>query len=148
MQKLHEIRIRSDRFINDINLHITESIRSVDKSLLNMNKRQLLESKDSSGNPLIHKQTGSPNLSLYYSIKTKKQKPNLFLSGDFQRNMFFDINENNLNWVTSSSDSKTGILVENYGSNIFGIPSNRQGEAKLLTGSAFAKRYKQFVLKK
>jgi hypothetical protein len=113
-----------------------------------MNKAQMLDSKDSKGKSLIHKGTGSKNLSLFYSIRTNKQTPNLFLKGTFQNEMFLDVNENNLTYFVDSTDFKSGILTENYGLDIFGIPRKRNVDAKRLTGTAFATRYKRLVLLK
>lgn len=131
-----------------MNVHIAASIMSVDHKLLNMNKAQMLDSKDSKGKSLIHKDTGSKNLSLFYSIKTNKQTPNLFLKGTFQNEMFLDVNENNLTYFVDSLDFKSGILTDNYGLDIFGIPRKRNADAKKLTGKAFATRYKRLVLQK
>ena len=131
-----------------MNVHIAASIMSVDHKLLNMNKAQMLDSKDSKGKSLIHKDTGSKNLSLFYSIKTNKQTPNLFLEGTFQNEMFLDVNENNLTYFVDSLDFKSGILTDNYGLDIFGIPRKRNADAKKLTGKAFATRYKRLVLQK
>ena len=62
--------------------------------------------------------------------------------------MFLDVNENNLTYFVDSTDFKSGILTENYGLDIFGIPRKRNAEAKRLTGKAFATRYKRLVLQK
>jgi hypothetical protein len=148
MGKLNELTLRHNRFVQNMNVIISLSIESVDTSLINMNKNQMLHSKDSNDNPLIHKQTGSQYLSLLYAIRTNKSKPDLYLTGDFQRAMFLDVNENNLTWFIDSQDWKSGILTENYGNGIFGIPKDRQSEAKKLTGTAFNNSYKRMVLNK
>ena len=148
MGKLNDITQRHNRFVQNMNIHIAESIMSVDHRLLNMNKAQMLDSKDSKGKSLIHKDTGSRNLSLFYSIRTNKQTPNLFLEGTFQNEMFLDVNENNLTYFVDSLDFKSGILTDNYGLDIFGIPRKRNADAKKLTGKAFATRYKRLVLQK
>lgn len=146
MGKLHEIRVKSDRFIQSINVHIAESINSVDKELIDMNKGQMLASLDSMDKPLIHKSTNSKNLSLAYSLRTKKLTPNLYLSGDFQDEMFLEVDENRNTYFIDSMDWKNGILTENYGNNIFGVPVKKGDKAKQLTSKAFARKYKSFVL--
>jgi len=146
--KLDELTQRHNRFVQNMNVHIAESIESVAPQLVNMNKAQMLDSKDSKGKSLVHKSTGSRNLSLFYSIKTNKQTPNLFLKGTFQNEMFLDVNENSFTYFVDSTDFKSGILTENYGLDIFGIPRKRNAEAKRLTGKAFATRYKKLVLLK
>lgn len=147
MGRLHEIRLKSNQFVANMNVHIAQSIESVETNLVNMNKGQMLSSKDSQDMPLIHKNTGSKNLSLAYSILTGKQTPNLFLTGDFQRAMFLEVNENNLTFFIDSQDSKNGILTDNYGDEIFGIPVKRQPEAKQLTGADFKSKYESMVLR-
>jgi len=146
--RLNDITQRHNAFVQNMNIHIAASIELVSPQLVNMNKAQMLDSKDSKGKSLIHKDTGSKNLSLYYSIKTNKQTPNLFLEGTFQNEMFLDVNENNLTYFVDSLDFKSGILTDNYGLDIFGIPRKRNAEAKRLTGKAFATRYKRLVLQK
>ncbi len=148
MGEVHELRVRHDRYMQNVNVHKAEAIQSVDNRLIDMNKSQLLNSMDSKNKPLIHKGTGSPNLTVAYSLRTRKQTPNLFLIGNFQRGMFLDINENAQTWFIDSTDFKNGILTTNYGKNIFGIPNSRHREAKALTGAAGARRYKRLVLNK
>jgi len=117
------------------------AIDKVSPLIVDMNKSQLLKSKDSEEKPLIHKLTGSPNLSLHYSVLTNKITPNLFRSGDFQGGMFLQVNENNNSFFIDSFDSKSGILTGNYGLNLFGITQKDQPKAKVLTGKAVSKDY-------
>lgn len=124
---------------------IATSIKSVEKQLVDMNRGQMLSSMDSLDKPLIHKSTGSTKLSLNYSLRTNKMTPNLYLSGDFQREMFLEVNENANTYFIDSMDWKNGILTENYGNNIFGVPRKREADAKGITGRSFAQKYKSFV---
>ena len=148
MGKLNDITKRHNKFIQNMNIHIAASIESEERLLVNMNKAQMLNSKDSKDKSLIHKSTGSDFLTTLYAIRTNKSKPNLFLSGSFQNLMFLQVNENNLTYFVDSLDFKSGILTENYGLDIFGIPRKRNADAKKLTGKAFATRYKRLVLQK
>jgi len=148
MGKLNDLTQRHNRFVQNMNVHIANSIESVENELVNMNRGQMLKSKDSKNNPLVHKSTGSDFLSTLYAIRTRKSKPNLFLTGEFQQMMFMQVNENNLTYFIDSYDSKSGILTGNYGLDIFGIPQNRENDAKPLTGKAFGTRYKRLVLRK
>lgn len=148
MGKLNDLTIRHNAFVQNMNVHIANSIESVEAQLVNMNKAQMLASKDSKDKPLIHKSTGSDFLTNLYAIKTRKSKPNLFLKGTFQNLMFLQVNENNLTYFIDSEDEKNGILTENYGLEIFGIPTKRNNDAKKLTGTAFKTTYKRLVLRK
>jgi len=143
MGKLHELRIRSNSFVANMNVNIALSIESVEKELVQMNKAQMLSSKDAENQPLFHSGTGSELLSPAYAKRTKKRTPNLYLTGDFQKGMFLNVNEGNLNWFIDSEDSKSKHLVNNY-RNIFGIYDHQK--AKILTGMAFKRRYQRMVL--
>lgn len=148
MGKLNDLTIRHNAFVQNMNVHIANSIESVETQLINMNKGQMLSSKDSKDKPLTHKLTNSPLLSPLYAIRENKSKPNLFRKGTFQNLMFLQVNENNLTYFIDSLDEKNGILTENYGLDIFGIPVKRYPDAKILTGAAFKNTYKRLVLQK
>ena len=148
MGKLNDLTVRHNAFVQNMNVHITESINEQSRKLLTMNKSQMFSHKDSEDKPLIHKLTNSPLLSKGYSILTNKSRPNLFRSGDFQNAMFLSVNENNLTYFIDSEDEKAGILTENYGNKLFGIPNKSQPDAKQLTGERFKSRYKRLVLRK
>lgn len=148
MGRLHEIRLKSDQFIGNINVHIAESIKNVEDDLLKINKSQMLSSLDSDGSPLVHKETGNKNVTVAYQQKTGKITPNLFLSGDFQKSMFLEVNENDNSFFIDSEDWKNGILTENYGSKIFGIPQDKETRSKELTSRSFKRNYESFVLRR
>lgn len=148
MGKLNDLTIRHNSFVQNMNIHIAASINEQSRKLLTMNKSQMFSHKDSKDKPLIHKLTNSPLLSKGYALLTNKSRPNLFRSGDFQNAMFLDVNENNLTYSIDSEDNKAGILTENYGNDIFGIPEKFQINAKQLTGERFKVRYKKLVLRK
>lgn len=145
MGRLHEIRLKSDSFVKNMKVHIAESIKENEKRLVEMNKANMLASKDVDEKPFIHKRTGVPYLSVPYAKRTNKQKPNLFLKGEFQREMFLEVDENKQTFFIDSSNFKSGFLVENYG-NIFGIPQKKRQEAIDLNKKSFANRYKMLVL--
>jgi len=145
MGRLHDIRLKSNAFVANMNVHISQSIESVEKKLVDLNKKQMLGSVDSDNKSLIHASTGSIYLSKPYAKRKNKVKPNLFDSGEFQKEMFLQTNENNNTWFIDSYSSKSKHLVTNYGSNLFGIFN--KVKAKLLTGLAFKRKYESMVLK-
>lgn len=147
MPKLHKIRTKIEGFVQNINVNIAIAIENNERQLVQMNRQQMLDSKDSTGKPLIHKQTGSEYLSPAYARMTGKRKPDLHLTGDFQSEMFLDVNELKMQYMIDSEDEKSGLLVENYGKNIFGVPAMRRNEAKLMNLKSFAKLFKLKVLK-
>jgi len=146
MGKLHDIRVASDSFMSQFNVHVSDAIKSTENDLVRMNKEQMLKSQDSTGNALIHKSTGSEFLTPAYAKEKGKSKPNLKDTGSFQREMFLEVDENELSWFIDSDDAKADILADNYGVKIFGIKDVKS--AKKLTGEAFRKLYHKLVLKK
>jgi hypothetical protein len=145
--KLHELRIKSDAFIASINDKIVDSIQSVDNDLVQINKKNMLFSLNAKDESLIHVLTGVSTLSKPYAKRKNKTKPNLYDSGDFQKAMFFSIDENKMTWFIDSEDKKNGILTWAYTNDIFGIPESKTTHAKKLTFVAFVRKYKSEVLK-
>jgi len=146
-EAIHNLRLRSNQFCGNMNVNISMAIQSVDQKLIDLNRRQMLRSKDSEDKPLIHAKTGSPYLSKAYAKKTGKKKPDLFLDGTFQSQMFLHVDENKSTYSIDSLWEKTKYLVENYGLPIFGIGVKDQPMAKQQSGMAFKKMYKNQVLK-
>jgi len=146
--KLNELTKRHNAFVQNMNVHIANSIEEESRKLLTFNKGQMFSHKDSKDKPLIHKLTNSPLLSKGYSLMTGKSRPNLFLSGAFQNAMFLNVNENNLTYFIDSEDEKSGILANAYGNDIFGIPEKFQIRSKQFTGTRFKSRYKRLVHQK
>lgn len=145
--KLHELRIKSDAFIANIQQNIVDSIQSVDNDLVELNRGQMMGNTDSDSKPLTHAKTGSQFLSKAYAKRHGKTRPDLWVIGTFQRNMFFEIDENKFTWFIDSFWEKTKFLVSNYGEKIFGISTNNQRTAKEITFKAFSKKYQSEVLK-
>ena len=144
MGRLHEIRLRSEAFVRIMDLHIANSIKNVEPDLLKINKGQLLKSKDALGKPLTNLKTGSQYLSSAYARRKGKRTPNLYDTGQFQSEMFLEVDEKR--WFIDSFDNKTKYLTENYGNNIFGISDKQR--AKQLTGKSFKRLYERLVLAK
>lgn len=145
--KFHELRLKSDAFIQSIDLKIVDSIQSVDRDLIEINKRNMLSSLNAKDESLIHVLTGVSTLSKPYAKRKNKTKPNLYDTGDFQKAMFFSIDENNMTWFIDSEDEKNGILTWAYTNDIFGIPESKTTHAKRLTFGAFFRKYQSEVLR-
>lgn len=148
MGKLNDLTIRHNAFVQNMNVHIAESIKEEERKLLTFNKGQMFSHKDSFDKPLIHKLTNSPLLSKAYAIRTNKREPDLNLTGGFHNGMFLEVNENNLTYFIDSEDEKSGILTDAYGIGLFGIPEKFHPQSKVLTGIRFAARYKRLVIRK
>jgi hypothetical protein len=145
MGQIKDIAKRSQQWVNNIAVNVEKAIMSVDNQIIDINREQMLLSRDSNDNALIHQSTGSILLTPAYAKAQNKSKPDLFLSGEFQKNMFLDVNFPK--YLIGSDDEKTNILQDDYGKAIFGIPKKDQSEAKGLTNKAIGRSYKRAVFR-
>jgi hypothetical protein len=126
MARILEIQRKSNQYVANLNANIVKVIESKSNSefMIQTNQKQFLQHKDSNDSPLIHKKTGSTNLSTAYAKKTGKSKPNFFESGDFFDQMLFTMPNMNEYFITSKS-STGKFLSSNYG-DIYGISPKNQ----------------------
>jgi hypothetical protein len=145
MSRILEIQKRSNQWLKDFELNV---IRVVEPEKLNvdLNRKQMLSHQDSGGNPLIHKSTGSEYLSKQYARRTGKKKPDFFVTGDFQREMFLFMPDEK-SYFIGSKDYKTKYLAGNYGQKIFGISPDNQPKARAVNNSAIIKDYLKNIFK-
>ena len=137
MGQFHELRLRSNSFVSQIDSYI-ESIVDDNEALLDLNRRQLKEEhKTAKGKPV------SPQYSRSYAAFKGFKTPNLFLTGEFQR--AFTIEAKGKAFNISSSDDKTEKLTDKYGTDIFGISKEDQQDAQAITIKELAKVYKKVV---
>jgi len=120
---------RAKNFNANLKLYQAMAVQNSEKELVDMNRKQLLSSIDSMGRPLINKKTKSKYLSPSYSKKTGKSTPNIKLSGDTQREMFLETNENAGTYFMGSFNFKTPFLEMNY-DNLFGISDKKKASIK------------------
>jgi hypothetical protein len=116
-QKLTPEKIVKDLF---------DFIKTIEKEILETNKKQLLRGKDTDNKPLISNKTGRGTYSAYTELITqgkKKEGENytLFDTGDWQNNFFLDID--NERALFGSRDYKTASLILEFGE-VFGLTDN------------------------
>jgi len=137
--KLHELRIKSDAFIQSINQKIEESILFAEAGVLDLNREQMKERQVDSNDENLPE----------YSSKWKSIKGltyfNLFDTGDFQKKLKISVKYPV--YAISSSDWKLGKLLARVGARMFGIAPSNQTEAKEITLEAFSRKYQSEVLK-
>jgi len=126
--------------------NVVRVIESNEKIMIEMNRAQMMNSKGSQDNPLIHRSTKSEYLTKPYAKRTGKSKPNLFVSGDFQNGMQMFV-PSEKEYFISSKDYKSGYLEKNYGydKSIFGVPVSKQPAAKAKNDADIINDYKKFV---
>ena len=145
MGQLHELRLRSNAFVANMDKHIEDSIVDSADELIKLNRKQMMSSVNAEDKPLIHLKTGSPYLSKSYARKTGKLKPNLYESGGFQKEMFLE--PRFPEYFIRSFNQVGKYLVDMY-DNFFGVSPENQPEAKKITFANFYERYKKNVLRK
>jgi hypothetical protein len=145
MSRILEIQKRSNEWLANFELNVIRIIES-EKTNVDLNRKQMLGHQDSQGKPLIHKKTGSQFLSKQYARKTGKKKPDLFVTGDFQREMFMYMPDEK-SYFIGSKDRKTEWLASNYGQKIFGVAPDNQEKAKAVNDRNLINDYLNKVFK-
>jgi hypothetical protein len=143
---IHAIAKNAKRINQNIRLLVAEAVENVEKPLVNINRSQMLRHKLSDGRDFVNTRTGKKTLSKAYARRTNKRYPNLYESGTFQKNMFLDVNENNLTMQFSSYWDKTNYLEDQYTLKIWGImPKNIPKARKIAVKELFRIYYKQLL---
>lgn len=145
ISRIVDIAKRSNQYVGSLSANIVRVIELNSTKTLDFNRSQMLGSKDADNKPLIHKKTGSANLSKQYARRTGKRKPNLFESGAFQDEMFLTM-PSEKEYFIGSKDYKTIYLTGNYGK-IFGIASDNQPKVQKVNDKLIIEDYKKEVFK-
>ena len=145
MGSIHQIRVASNNYVRSLGINFEISLDKVEQKITDLNRKQLLASKDNKGQPLVNTRTGKTTLSPAYAKRTGKRKPNIKLKGDFQFDMFTDFRKNK--YFVQSSDWKQGFLNNMY-KGLFGISGKNQPKAKLITTKAIVGDYVKAVWSK
>lgn len=140
MNRIVEIAQRSNDYLNSFSNNIVRVIETNQEKTVALNKKQMLQSIDADGNPLINNRTGSEKLSKQYARRTGKKKPNLKLTGEFQEGMFL-IMPDEKQYFIGSKDHKVKWLSSDYGQKIFGVAPDNQEKAQAVNDSAIIKDY-------
>ena len=135
MGKLHDFATRHHKFTESIEGRLVNIVDG-NQDLLNLNREQLKEEhKTSKGVPV------SPN---YRSDEYAKMKgfktPDLYLTGKMFESMILETDGKT--FEINSSVDYTPKLIEQYGSEIFGIAKTKQKTAKQITTKELTNQYK------
>ena len=107
----------------NIGLHRAIAVQDSEKVFVDLNIKQMLNSKDSMDELIV------PEYRKRYARFKGFPNPNLKLRGDFQDSMFMITNENEGTYFISSFDPKMPLLVARYGEPIFGIAPSNENKA-------------------
>jgi hypothetical protein len=144
MTRILEIQKKSNDYLANFEMNVIRVIETNQEKTVDLNRKQMLSHQDAEGNPLVHKQTGSELLSKAYARKTGKKKPDLSLTGDFQKGMFLMMPDEK-SYFIGSKDHKVKWLAGNYGQKIFGVAPDNQDKAKAVNDPAIINDYLKTV---
>ena len=144
MARILDIQKKSQQWIDNFGANVVRIIEGNPKNV-ELNRVQMFNSTDADDKSLIHKSTGSDTLTRAYARRAHKTKPNLYLSGDFQRAMFIFMPDYK-QYLIASKDYKSVYLARNYG-NIFGVSPLNQPKAKESNNALIINDYLKSVLK-
>ena len=143
MSRILDIKAASNKWMANFNDNVIRVVEANEKSMLTMNKANMLKSLDAMDKTLIHSRTGSAFLSAGYAKRKHKSKPNLFDRGDFQGGMFMTM-PTEKEYIISSDDEKVNFLQSNYGK-IFGISPKDQPKAQKINDASIVNDYMKLV---
>ena len=118
---------------NNQDLLIAKAIQDSEKELVQLNRNQMLKSKDAKDTTI------KPKYSAKYADFKGFDNPNLKLSGDFQKDMFLEVDTKH--FFLESFDFKSPFLTGRYSDDIFGIAPSSLLAARLVTNSNYLRRY-------
>ncbi len=111
------------------------------KTFVQLQKDQLLSGERSDGEAIFNLKTGSDEYSPSYAKKKGKKKPiDLRNKNDFYSGIFVDPRADGL--VSDSADSKSEMLQETYGKEIFGLNEERQPKYGRAAADSLIKNYR------
>ena len=142
VSQIHELRKRSNQFVQDLDKHIAIVVEH-NKELIELNQKQLQQSKTAKGGALINNRTGSANLSPAYAKRKGKKKPDLFDTGAMYKNMDLFLPSPDEYLILSGVDHFK-FLREQY-EDAFGVGD--KNKAYKITVPLLAKEYERNVLK-
>lgn len=143
MARILEIQQKSNQWLANFTANVVRIIEVNSEKTVDFNRSQMLSSKDADDKPLTHESTGSEKLTKAYAKRTGKSKPNLWLKGEFQEEMFLFM-PNEKEYFISSKDYKAGFLSKNYGK-IFGVSPKNQQKAQAINDAAIINDYLKAV---
>lgn len=122
---------------------LINAIQSIDKGFLYSNailesgtdyvkiqQQQMMKGEREDGKPIFNVISGKDTYSPSYAKKKGKFKPiDLYDTGAFQSGIFLHIDDAT-DFVVDSADSKSGMLQNNYGTQIFGLNDENKVQFK------------------
>ncbi len=143
MATVSEIAERLNDYVSNLDANIKEAIEGVGTDILDINRFQMLSSKGADDRALINNRTGNPKLSKQYARRQRKEYPNIYVNGDYQKDMFIEIT-NKDKYLISSRHKLVEYLPVQY-ENLHGIAPSNRDEAYKITTPAIAEHMRKKV---
>lgn len=137
-----ELRKRSNTFVANLDNVIADIVEHNER-LLQLNKGQMKQSKLATGERMVNSLTGSATYSPAYARRKGYVNPDLFVTGEFYREMDLLFNEPDSYDITSYADH-TRYLIDMYSDEIFGIEDSKKAYA--ITTPMLTEAFKRQVL--
>jgi hypothetical protein len=134
MGALHDFATRHHKFTENIENYV-EGIIDDNQALLDLNREQLKQEHKTAKDQFI-----SPKYSKNYAKLKGFTIPDLYVTGDMFKAMTIEAKAQQFE-INSGADY-AGKLVDQYGSDIFGIAPTKQKRAKQITTEELSKQYK------
>jgi hypothetical protein len=145
MATIHEIRLRLDEFVSNLETNIQIACYSVAPQILELNKSQMDISKGSDDAPLINIRTGKRTLSKGYAARVNKLYPDILVTGEYRKDMYLDVNTPQKYFI-SSRNQLVKYIPQQY-LNVHGVAPSNEKSAKQLTTKAISEQLSKNVFK-
>lgn len=139
MGDFHELRVRSNEFVSNLQVYIEEVIDD-NPQLLDLNRKQLKDEHKTSKDVAI-----SPPYSPFTAQRKGFKTPDLYDTGETQKTLTIEAKGNQ--YEIKGHTEWTQSLISRYGADIFGIATSRLAEARQITTKKLSEIYRKVVFK-
>lgn len=141
MGAVHELRLRSNRFVQDLPVYI-EGVIDDNEALIDLNRKQLKEEHATTLDQPIR-----PPYSKSYAEMKGFKTPDLYFTGELFASLTIRSTKEGKYYIDGHTDY-TDKLIGQYTEKIFGIAKSKEKEAQKITTQELAQAYKTAVLTK
>lgn len=121
---------------------IVNSLIESREDYIRLQREQMLAGIRVDSKPIFNIKTGKDTYSPSYAKYKGKSKPiDLYNTGAFQGDIFLSVDDVTI-FTVDSADSKSGMLQENYGTQIFGLDDDNKYKFKPFAQETLARNLK------
>lgn len=128
-------------FVSNLNKNMEIAVQANEKPLVDINREQMQQGINAEGQTIgAYRSTAYAKFKKSMGSRAPYRVPDLLLTGAFQKDMIL-VTEDTDYYITSTDD-KTGELVDKYSDKIFGISKNNQSKAQEINTKKLAEMLK------